>query len=83
MGEHSTPIQNIWLIREARSGFEYAVVYVQRNGIWYEAIQELIEGQFSHCISSYGLVDDLYCKPVSWLNEKQEAIQHNLETPNA
>lgn len=76
MSEHSTPIENIWLMREGgENETGYAVVYVQRDGVWYEAIRELNSGSFSHCISSHGLVDDRCCKPASWLNKKQQAVE--------
>lgn len=75
MNEHSTPVQNIWLMHERKNGFEYAVVYVQREGVWYEAIRELLDGPFSHCISSYGLLDDRCCAPAPWLNEIQQVAE--------
>jgi hypothetical protein len=66
-------IEDIWLMREGvENGLAYAVVYVKREGVWYEAIRELVESNFSHCISASGLVSDS-CKPAQWLNSHQPA----------
>ena len=60
------------------SGLAYVVVYVQMHGVWYEAIRELADGSFSHCISALGLVS-ASCQPVSWLNKAQVAAQERME----
>ena len=46
----------------------HAVVYVERDGKWYPAISEHLDGSFSHCISAEGIrgLD----KPAGWLTEK-------------
>jgi len=76
MSEHSVSIEDIWLIHEGgENETGYAVVYVRRDGVWYEAIREHLSGPFSHCISSHGLVDSLCCKPAAWLNKKQQAVE--------
>ena len=71
---HEVTIQDIWLMREGGESdlLPRVVVYVKRNGAWYEAIRELLDSNFSHCISSYGLLDEQYCKPAAWLNEKMK-----------
>jgi len=55
-------IGDILLSREG----EYTVVYVNKQGIWYEAIRELSAGAFSHNITAYGLMH--LNKPAEWLS---------------
>jgi hypothetical protein len=73
VGLQDIAIQDIWLIREGGENDVNAsvVVYVQRGGIWYEAIRELLDSQFSHNISANGLVSES-CKPVAWLNKADQ-----------
>lgn len=69
-------IQDIWLIREGGENDERAevVVYVKRDGIWYEAIREYVHSSFSHCISAMGLASEM-CHPVAWMNEAESRVK--------
>jgi hypothetical protein len=68
VGLQRIAIQDIWLIREG----DDVVVYVQREGQWYEAIREQASANFSHCITANGLAS-AQCQSVSWLNRANEA----------
>jgi hypothetical protein len=60
------PIKGIWLRREG----DYAVVYVEKDGVSYEAIREHVDGPFSHHISEHGLAD---LHKLDWLQPKAAA----------
>lgn len=45
------PLTNVWLMREG----DYAVLYVERDGNYYEAIREHLDSNFSHNISAEGI----------------------------
>ena len=65
------PVQAIWLEREGGENDPLAkvVVYVQMDGIWYEAIRELASSQFSHCITATGLTsEECRSRRPAWLN---------------
>ena len=68
-GLQEIAIEDIWLMREG----DDAVVYVKRQGLWYEVIRELAEGSFSHCITANGIASRS-CTPAHWLNEKQGLV---------
>lgn len=59
-------ISDILLVKEG----DYTVLYVNRQGVWYEAIRELSASAFSHNITSYGLMH--LNKPAEWLNEEAQ-----------
>lgn len=71
---HEVAIEDIWLMREGGESdpLPRVVVYVKRSGVWYEAIRELLDSNFSHCISSRGLLDEQHCKPAAWLNSNTQ-----------
>jgi hypothetical protein len=60
---HQVSIEGIWLMAEG----DHIVVYVERDGVWYEAIRELAGYPFSHCITSHGLLSN-EVRPADWLN---------------
>jgi hypothetical protein len=76
--EHSIAIEGIWLMREGGESdpLAKAVVYVQMQGRWYEAIRESIDSNFSHCVSSYGLASD-QLKLADWNEAPQESEQES------
>jgi len=54
--EDEVAVQDIWLVREGgETGPATVVVYVQMDGVWYEAIRERAEASFSHNITAHGL----------------------------
>lgn len=74
MSNHSVPVEDIWLIREGgESETGHAVVYVKIAGVWRKAISELMDGSFSHNITSHGLADERHCPPVEWMNRVERA----------
>lgn len=44
------PVSAVWLRREG----DYAVVLVEIGGVWYKAISEHVEGNFSHMANVAG-----------------------------
>ncbi len=77
VGLQEIAIQDIWLMREGgENGLAYVVIYVQRDGVWYEAIRELMDSNFSHCISANGIISES-CKPAAWLNKPEPAQERS------
>lgn len=65
-------VQDIWLMREGgENDLAHTVVYVKMEGVWYEAIRELADSNFSHCISAYGLTSG-HLASASWLNNAEQ-----------
>jgi len=63
-------VGDILLLREGDENdpLAHVVVYVNRQGVWYEAIRELASFNMSHTITSYGLLA-LKEPAKGWLNE--------------
>jgi hypothetical protein len=68
IGIFDIAIQDIWLMREDND----VVVYVQREGKWYEAIREPYGYNHSHCITASGLAD---CKLATWLEDGGDSYE--------
>lgn len=72
--QHVCAIDGIRLVREGGENEtqEYAVVYIQRNGVWYEAIRELLSSHFDHLLTYHGLASD-QLKRASWEESNEGA----------